>query len=320
MSKHASFESPLGDMMERFVMHKRMQGFDYTARANTLKLFDRFLCDMECADGLLRSEYFSSYLETLPHLNPKTREGRLGVVHQFSLYLNAFRPESRVMPLRLLPAFTRNIRFFRITSAQVCELMCATERLAPKDGIRSACIRVLIGLLYTTGMRISEATGLNLGDVDMEHNTLLIHRGKFGKDRLIALSPSTRRALDAWLHQRSFHAGDGSSAPLLVGASDTRLTQQQARRAFRLLCNQCGLHGEPPPRLHDLRHNYACECMDRWRQEGKDIQILLPVLSTAMGHVNPCATQRYIHINAATLLDASEKIHDRFIQPTEENQ
>ncbi len=320
MSKPSIFESPLGDMMERFVVHKRMQGFDYTAQENTLKFFDRFLCGMDCSDGLLHGEYFPGYLETLSHLNPKTREGRLGVVHQLSLYLNAYRPESRVMPLRLLPTFTRNIRFYRITAMEVCELMHAAEKLPPKGGLRCACIRFLIGLLYTTGLRISEATGLNLGDVDLERNTLFVHRGKFGKDRLIALSPSTRRALGEWLRLRSFHAGNGNSAPLFVSAPNKRLARQPAHRAFRRLCEKCGLQGNPQPRLHDLRHNYASECLARWRREGKDIQALLPVLSTAMGHVNPCATQRYIHINAATLLDASDKIHDRFIQSAEETQ
>jgi integrase/recombinase XerD len=320
MSRQSIFKSPLGDMMERFVVHKQMQGFDYTASANALKFFDRFLCSMNCSDGLLHGEYYPAYIRTMPHLKPATKEGRLGVVHQFSLYLNAYRPESRVMPLRLLPVFTRNIRFYRITSEKVCELMHAADNLPPKGGVRCACIRFLIGLLYTTGLRISEATGLNLGDVDLERNTLFIHRGKFGKDRLIALSPSTRSALDEWLRLRSFHAGNGNSAPLFVSAPNKRLGYQQAKRAFRKLCTQCGLQGEPPPRLHDLRHNYASECLARWRREGRDIQTLLPVLSTAMGHVNPCATQRYIHINATTLLDASGKIHDRFIQSTEETQ
>jgi integrase len=320
MSLQSIFRSPFGDMMERFVVHKRMQGFDYTASANALKFFDRFLCGMDCSGGLLLREYFSGYLETLSHLNPKTRESRLGVVHQFSLYLNAYRPESRVMPLRLLPTYTRNIRFCRITSAEVCELMHAAEKLPPKGGIRGTCIRFLIGLLYTTGLRISEAIGLNLGDVDLERNTLFVHRGKFGKDRLIALSPSTRDALDEWLRLRSFHAGNGNSAPLFVSAQNKRLVRQQASRAFRRLCEKCGLQDDPPPRLHDLRHNFACDCMERWRTEGKEIQILLPVLSTAMGHVNPRATQRYIHINATTLRAASEKIRNQFIQTSGENQ
>lgn len=318
MSKHVSFESPLADMMERFVAHKRMQGYDYTEQEKELRFFDRFLCGEDCPDSLLRRAVFSGYLETLSHLKLKSRENRLGVVHQFSLYLNAHRPESRVMPSRLLPAFARNIRFYRITVAEVGVLMDAAGKLPPK--IRAACIRFLIGLLYTTGLRISEAINLNLGDVDLERSSLFVHRGKFGKDRLIALSPSTRNALDEWLHLRSFHAGTGNSAPLFVSAPNKRLGYQQAKRAFRKLCNQCGLHGEPPPRLHDLRHNYASECLARWQHDGEDIESLLPVLSTAMGHVNPCATQRYIHITAANLLAASEKTHARFIQSTEENQ
>jgi integrase/recombinase XerD len=194
MSKHVSFESPLADMMERFVAHKRMQGYDYTEQEKELRFFDRFLCGEDCPDSLLRRAVFSGYLETLSHLKLKSRENRLGVVHQFSLYLNAHRPESRVMPSRLLPAFARNIRFYRITVAEVGALMDAAGKLPPK--IRAACIRFLIGLLYTTGLRISEAINLNLGDVDLEHNTLFVHRGKFGKDRLIALSQSPRTALD----------------------------------------------------------------------------------------------------------------------------
>jgi len=318
MNPQTSFESPLADMMERFVVHKQMQGLDYTDPAYRLTFFDCFLCSEDCSGGLLRSEHFFGYLESLTHLKLKTRESRLGVVHQFSLYLNAFRPESRVMPLRLLPAIAQSIRFQRITAAEVGLLMDAATKLSPK--IRAACIRFLIGLLYTTGLRISEAINLNLGDLDLERNTLFVHRGKFGKDRLIALDPSTVEALKAWLNLRSFHAGSGNFAPLLVGAPNKRLSYPQAKRAFRKLRTQCGLLGDPPPRLHDLRHNYACECLARWRREGKDIQTLLPVLSAAMGHVNPRSTQHYIHIDAATLLDASDKIHDRFIQPSEENQ
>lgn len=318
MNPQTSFESPLADMMERFVVHKQMQGFDYTDRAYRLKFFDRFLCSEDCSDGLLRSEHFSGYLESLTHLKLKTRDCRLRVVHQFSLYLNAFRHESRVMPLRLLPAIAQSIRFQRITAAEVGVLMDAATKLAPK--IRAACIRFLIGLLYTTGLRIFEAINLNLGDIDLERNSLFVHRGKFGKDRLIALDPSTVEALKAWLNLRSFHAGSGNFAPLLVGAPNKRLSYQQAKRAFRKLRTQCGLLGDPPPRLHDLRHNYACGCLTRWRREGKDIQNLLPVLSAAMGHVNPRATQRYIHIDAATLFDASGKIYELFIQSTEEKQ
>lgn len=320
MSRQPVFKSPLAEQMTHFVAHKRMQGFDYTAQESALRFFDRHLFDMDSSDDRLHIDCFTSYVEALLHLKPATREARLGVVHQFSLYLNAFDPESRVMPLRLLPVFARNIRFFRITPEQIGELMGAAEKLAPKGGIRATCVRVLIGLLYTTGLRISEATNLNLGDIDFKRRTLFIHRGKFGKDRLIALSSTTCRALKKWLELRAHYAGDGSHAPLFVVAPNKRLTPQHARRAFRRVCAHCNLQGDPPPRLHDLRHNYACQCLLQWRAQGKDVQALLPVLSTAMGHVNPAATQHYIHIDAATLHSASAKLHTRFIQPSEDKQ
>jgi len=314
MRSQPTFESSLACRMEQFVVHKRMQGFEYTASATALKCFDRFLCDVDCSDGRLRDEYFMDYYETVRPLSTNTHRYRLGVVHQFSLFLNAYCPESRVMPLQLLPRRPPQNRFYRISAKEVFGLMQATESLPAKSRNRYACIRFLIGLIYTTGLRISEALSLNLGDIDCEKNTLFIHHGKFEKDRLIKISPSTRNALDEWLHIRQEYAGTGKTAPLFVSTLSKRLTPSQARYTFKKCCILCDLNNEPPPRLHDLRHNYATECLARWQREGKDIQILLPVLSTAMGHVKPESTEYYIHINAETLRQASIKTETHFNQ------
>lgn len=259
-------------------------------------------------------EHFMAYYETIRLLSTNTHRCRLGVVHQFSLFLNAYCPESRMMPLRLRPRCPPQSRFYRISSEEVFGLMQATENLPTKSSKRRACIRFLIGLIYTTGLRISEAISLNIGDIDFDRNTLFIHHGKFGKDRLIRISPSTRNALDEWLNIRQDYSGAGKTAPLFVSTPSKRLTSSQARYTFRQLCNLCDLKDEPPLRVHDLRHNYATECLARWQREGKDIQILLPVLSTAMGHVKPESTEYYIHIHAETLRQASRKTETHFNQ------
>lgn len=300
--------------MKQFVLYQQMRGFDYTCSAKLLLYFDRFLCSADCSEGLLRGEHFCDYLKTLSRLKPKSRQCMLAVVRQFSRYLNAFDPESPVMPLRIMPAVTPSIRFFRITPGEVFDLMCAAQKLAPKGGIRPQCIQFLIGLLYTTGLRIGEALSLKIGDVDLQRNTLFIHRGKFEKDRIVALENTTAKAFSEWLQLRSGYAETANSVPVFIGAPNKQLTHGQAWRAFQIVCKQCNLQGDPPPRLHDLRHNYACECLDKWRVEGQDVQVLLPILSAAMGHVNPVSTQCYIHVSAATLQHASSKMHDHFIQ------
>lgn len=307
MSTQPTFESPLADAMERFVAFKRMQGYDYVAQSRMLSLFDRFLLGEDCSDGLLRTEQFSAYLATTARLSGSAREGRLSAVREFSRYLHALHPASAVVPPGMLPRHQRAIRFRRIEPGEILRLMEAASRLRPRQSARPHCIRFLIGLLYSTGLRIAEALKLNLGDVDLDRSTLFVRRGKFGKDRLVAMSASLHEALEAWLQLRSRHAATGPSAPLLVGGPNRRLTCWQARYAFGVLCRSCGLQGRPSPRLHDLRHNFACRCIARWREQGKDVQALLPVLANAMGHVNFFATQLYIHADAGTLRHASAK-------------
>ena len=320
MSAHETFHSPLARAMADFVSFKRMQGYDYTAQASVLELFDRFLVGRDCTDGLLRPADFSRYLETTAELSPGGRENRLSVARQFSLHLHAHRPESAVAPTGMLPRHCPNTRFHRIVPGQVHDLMDAARRLRPKGSIRPACIRFMIGLLYSTGLRIAEALKLDLGDVDPNRSTLFVRRGKFDKDRLVVMSPSTFEALNGWLRLRSRHAPTGPRAPLLVGRPNRRLTYHQASYAFKVLCRRCGLTAKPPPRLHDLRHNFACQCIVRWREEGKDVQALLPVLANAMGHVNIFATEVYIHIGADTLQLASDSFLNHVEQQRENRQ
>ena len=76
---------------------------------------------------------------------------------------------------------------------------------------------------------------------------------------------------------------------------------------FRCLCIHCGIGGNPPPRLHDLRHNYACACIAQWREAHADVNALLPVLANAMGHATYRDTELYLHIDAAALRQACGK-------------
>lgn len=305
MSADETFQSSLGDSMADFIAFKRMQGYEYSGRVQKLKQFDRFLLTQGNPDSLC-PKLFSTYLETLSATSASTREGCLSAIRQFSLYLHAHRPESAVVPCGILPPYSRNPRFCRIEPDQVAKLMEAATELGPAGSVRGRCICFLIGLLYTSGLRIGEALKLNLGDFDPDQATLFVRRGKFGKERLVALSPSTAAALNAWLETRSAYAAGGASAPLLIGRPERRLSYLQASGAFCRLCNQCGLRGELPTRLHDLRHNFACSCIRQWRENGEDIQVRLPILANAMGHVDYFATQRYLHIDADDLQKASD--------------
>lgn len=313
MNRTESFHSALAGLMADFVVFKRMQGYDYTEQVRLLGLFDRFLCAQQAFDGLLRCEHFSAWLATTAGLAAGTRGDYLSALRQFSLYAHARDPGHAVAQTDMLPRRRRPIRFCRIEPEQVCALMDAALELRRAGSVRARCIHMLVGFLYCTGLRISEALNLNLADVDPAAGTLLVRRGKFGKERLVALSPSTVDALGNWLDFRSRFASTGRSAPFFVGGLNRRLTYRQARDAFLTLCRRSGLNNSPRPRLHDLRHNYACGCIQRWREQGKDVQALLPVLAAAMGHVSILSTQVYIHTQEAALHDAGNAFRNYFI-------
>jgi len=319
MSAPHVFTSSLTDRMIQFIAFKRMQGYDYKDGSDRLGTFDTFLTKIGYVSTVLDLDVLDRFADSIAKLSRATRAGRLSTVRQFSLYLQALEPESVLLPSRLMPRESQKVRFYPLSAAQVGELMAATVTLNPDNGIRAACMRFLVGLLYSTGLRIFEALALNLGDIDAVNSTLFVRRGKFRKERIVALSPSTRKALDEWLARRADYAGDEPTSPLFVPGPGRRLERNRAHRIFRRLCLQCGINGDPPPRLHDLRHNYACACIARWREAHEDVNALLPALSNAMGHARFFHTELYLHIDAAALQQAGGKFKQH-VQRTLEHQ
>ena len=314
MNSITAFHSFLAEHMQAFVAFKRMQGYDYTGQARTLSYFDAFLVnvyDGEQDKQCLSLAMLQQYVRTTAHLKPFARITGLSSLREFSRYLHAKHPQSVVLPMDIVPRHTPTMRFYRIELGQVSELMAATRSILPAGSIRAHSTRVLIGVLYSTGLRINEALQLTLGDLDEQCSTLHIVKGKFGKQRLVPISPSTRRALNRYLSVRSRHASTSNSAPVFIGAYDKALRYDQAYDSFVRLCQHCGLNGDPLPRLHDLRHNYACRRLELWRQEGADVNAMLPILATAMGHVNFLNTQKYLHVEPCQLHDAAALVQVR---------
>lgn len=310
--------SSLADRMVQFLAFKRMQGHDYRGGSGVLSHFDAFLTRSNYTCRILQPAILERYADAIHQKSRSTRIGRLSTVRQFSIYLHALEPESVMLPKRLVPRMRRTIRYYPLTALQVGELMAATAILTSRHEILPECIRFLIGMLYSTGLRISEALALTLGDMDPVGSTLFVRCGKFRKERIVAMSPTTRAAVDQWLACRSPYALCDPSAPLFVAGTNRRLTRRRAQRIFRRLCIQVGLQAVPPPRLHDLRHNYACACIAQWRQHHEDVDAWLPVLANAMGHTTYQDTEIYIHIDADALRQAGERFKKHVQHHTEQ--
>ena len=172
--------------------------------------------------------------------------------------------------------------------------------------------RTLLLLLYGAGLRDGEAVSLNLEDVDLQDAVLTIRKTKFYKTRLVPLGSELNDVMAEYATQRK-KAGHSQSgdAPFFVTRLGARVPLYLLQRGFQRLRAQAGVRRQDgaryQPRLHDLRHAAAVHRLTAWYREGKDVQRLLPLLSTYLGHIEIASTQLYLTTTPELLHEASKR-------------
>ncbi|MFV2111503.1 tyrosine recombinase XerC [Micromonospora sp. LOL_025] len=174
---------------------------------------------------------------------------------------------------------------------------------AAADGVAEAVLlrdRVLLELLYGTGVRISEACGLDVADVDHARRVVRVF-GKGGRERAVPYGVPAQRALDEWLrHGRPALAAPHSRDALLLGARGGRLNPTTARR---IVGGYAAATGLPPISPHGLRHSAATHLLEG----GADLRAVQELL----GHSSLASTQIYTHVSVERLRAAYRQAHPR---------
>jgi integrase len=309
--KNPFFRSCLAPHMERFVALRQASGFDYRGQAKELRYFDTFLFRNDLHVERLTRDLTEDYERSLRPLHPATRENRLRVLILFARHLTGADPESFVPWAPPSDRAARARLPFIYTLEHIRALMQAAGRLLPAPSLRPHTYGALIGLLYSTGLRISEALALDLGDLDHDAKLLHVRHGKFGKERWVPLSDSAYGGLRAYLDRRMGTGPPEPGAPLLISLRGRRLNYSTVLHTYQRLLAVCGLRPAkgPRPRIHDVRHTFAVHSLLRWYRQGRDINACLPALSTYMGHVGLEATLVYLHATAELL----DETHRRFL-------
>ena len=160
--------------------------------------------------------------------------------------------------------------------------------------------RVLLELLYGTGVRVSEACGLDVADVDHGRRVIRVH-GKGGRERTVPYGLPAQRALDDWLRRgRTVLAVPGSRDALLLGARGGRLNPTTARRIVAGYAEAADLPRTSP---HALRHSAATHLLEG----GADLRAVQELL----GHSSLASTQVYTHVSVERLRTAYRQAHPR---------
>lgn len=161
--------------------------------------------------------------------------------------------------------------------------------------------RLIVELLYATGIRVSELCGLDIDDVDTGHRVLRV-LGKGDKQRTAPFGEPAAEALAAWLSDGRPELATAESGPaLLLGARGRRLDVRQARTVVHQTV--AAVDGAPDMGPHGLRHSAATHLLEG----GADLRVVQELL----GHSSLATTQLYTHVTVARLRKVHDQAHPR---------
>jgi integrase len=316
------FQSPLATKLQTFLEMRRALGRKAVADQKILRYIDRFLVGVLKPGEPITREIIHQWLKNIEPLSLGTRINRVSTFRQFCRYLSHFDRRTYLIHGGFLPKRTRPAPYI-YTDQQIRMIMAAAQQTGPKGSLHPVAISTLIGLLYSTGLRISEALKLTLDDVDLKRRLLLIRQTKFKKSRWVPISASTTRSLSFFLEQRQRHGfSTDKTAPVFVNSRKYANGRPYRYETFchiflEIIREQKvrGPKGELGPRVHDLRHSFAVHRLAKWYQEGAVISAKLPLLSTYLGHSSLIGTEIYLQATAQLLEEANKRFHNHCAFP-----
>jgi integrase len=206
------------------------------------------------------------------------------MVRRFARFWQASDPATEVPPPRVLGPGHRRRPVHIYTKEEIGSLLRASALLGSSPPLRVASLRTLLGLLACTGMRVSEALGLQRRDVDWHNRLLSIEPSKSGQARIIVLQASAMAALRDYEQQRNQAHPTATHPDFFLSSTGRPLPYSTVRDGFLQLRRHLGWTQRPLPRLHDLRHTFAVRCLLAWSRRQRPIGNLILSLSTYLGH------------------------------------
>jgi integrase/recombinase XerC len=155
-------------------------------------------------------------------------------------------------------------------------------------------------LFYSSGLRLSELSSLDMADIDLADRSVLVRSGKGGKSRVLPIGSKAIKAINNWMQERSKMIAIADTA-LFVTTKGRRLGQRSIELRLSQWCKKKGIQEHIHP--HMLRHSFASHLLES-SQDLRAVQELL-------GHSNISTTQIYTHLDFQHLAEIYDKAHPR---------
>lgn len=299
MHKEYHYKSVFADLLNDYVAAKRDAGFMYDNPAYWLYRFDQFCVTKNVREAVVTKQLFDDWALRSDKETKTTQNNRLQALRNFCVYLNTIRitayiPSVLPKPEKVIPYLMQDedIRAFfeQVDQYNTDAPVTAFQRLAGE-------YKVLFRLIYCCGLRNNEACSLKNESVDLRKGIIKLYHSKGRKDRIVYLSDDLRMLCTDYRQWLDLHLG-GTSEWFFPGKyPDKHIPKTSVDRKFNEFWNntQCAKTCDKKPTVHCLRHAFVIKRINSWMEADIPLQVMMPYLSSYLGHSGPMETYYYFH-------------------------
>jgi len=299
MNKY-TYYGPFKSYIQDFIGLKQAVGYKYFAEAGHLKRFDTFTLEKYSSANTLTKEIVMEWCTKKPYEKQENLCARASIIRQFAIYIDNLGVNAYVVPKNHFKTGERYVpyiytedelkRFFQVTNkCHYCSEYPYRHLIMP----------ILFRMIYSCGLRVSEARLLKVKDVDLNSGILTINQSKKDNSRLVPMADELTKKCRVYSKEvHSYSHVEHYYFPLI----DNRpITIGNIYKNFRKFLWGAGMsHGGKGsgPRIHDFRHSFAVHCLKKWSVEEKDLMTYLPILRVYLGHDSFKETAYYLRLTA----------------------
>ncbi len=284
------FAGPHAELFADYVRYKRAMGYSIPSSYQTvLRDISKALADLPPNSAVVDKRAAELIAARRDGEAVSTQCKRIAITRQFCVFLRSEGCDAYVLP----PNFVRDTSDFvpRIISER--EMARAIEFA---DETMQDWVGLLMRLLWCLGLRMGEALGLNVSDVDLDVGTVLVRRAKGDRTRICPMSESLARHVASYMEARGLTYADGSLP--LIPSADGSGHRSHTTAAFKIkdafAAARITRPEGPTARPHDIRHSYAVHALEKAVGSGMDAYVALPILASFMGHADIKSTEYYL--------------------------
>ena len=306
--------SALALFITGLIEQKRAIGYKYSCEHAILKRFDAFCHERYPDMSTITQEIMMDWGTKLPGESAGTLQGRLSPVRELSKYMARLGMETYIMPKGLMPRIPRYMPHI-YSNDELKRIFEQTDKCHYCNEVpfRHFVMPVFFRLLYSTGMRLSEARLLKVGDIDLDDGVISVVNAKFDKHRQLPISPEMLVRLVEY--HKNVHTLSNPDDWFFPGFDGKPMTLANVGKNFRKFLWQARIsHGGrgKGPRIHDFRHSFSVHCLRRWVLEDKNLYAYLPALQAYLGHVSLSDTAYYLRLTADLFPDITARVESAF--------